>query len=84
MSATPNNQHGSLETAVAGQYDFTIGEVLSEAWARIDGYKLPYAIITSVYFLVYFIAFFNILYCIILNIGSIKCQTIFVVKVVML
>ena len=56
MGVELNNEHGSLETAVAGQYDFTIGEVLSEAWARIDGYKLPYAIITSVYFLVYFIA----------------------------
>lgn len=56
MNSTPNNQHGSLETAVAGQYDFTIGEILSEAWARIYGYKLPYAIITSVYFLIYFVA----------------------------
>jgi len=52
----PSNEQGSLETAIAGQYDFTIGEVLSEAWARIDGYKWPYAIITSVYFLIYFVA----------------------------
>lgn len=56
MNAAPNNEQGSLETAMAGQYDFTIGEILSEAWARIDGYKMPYAIITSVYFLIYFLA----------------------------
>lgn len=50
------SQEGSLETAIAGEYDFTVGEILSEAWQRIDGYKMPYAIITSVYFLIYIAA----------------------------
>lgn len=55
MSAAPDsNKQGSLETAMAGQYDFTISEVLSEAWASIDGYKWPYAVIASVYMLIYF------------------------------
>ncbi len=54
MNTMPNNEQGSLETAIAGQYDFTIEEVLSEAWARIDGYKWRYAVVTSVYFSIYF------------------------------
>lgn len=54
MIIASQDKQGSLETAMAGQYDFTIGEILSEAWERIDGYKMPYAIITSVYFLIYF------------------------------
>ena len=31
---------GSLHKAVTGEYFFTIGEILSEAWARVDGAKL--------------------------------------------
>ncbi len=55
MNPSLNNDHGSLETAMAGQYDFTIGEILSEAWARIDGYKWPVAVITSVYMTIYLV-----------------------------
>ncbi|MEZ5540008.1 MAG: hypothetical protein R3E63_08725 [Pseudomonadales bacterium] len=56
MNPSLNNDHGSLETAITGQYDFTISEVLSEAWERIDGYKWQYAVIASVYFVIYFAA----------------------------
>lgn len=31
---------GSLHKAVKGEYFFTIGEILSEAWAKVDGAKL--------------------------------------------
>jgi hypothetical protein len=31
--------NGSLEDAVAGRYDFTIGEVMSEAWGLVKGFK---------------------------------------------
>lgn len=54
MDTASNLKQGSVETALAGQYDFTIGEVLSEAWASINGYKWPYAVITSIYMLIYF------------------------------
>ena len=30
---------GSLEDAVAGRYDFTIGEVMEEAWGLVHGFK---------------------------------------------
>lgn len=43
---------GSIEDAINGRYDFAIGEVLGEAWERIDGYKLPIAIISTVYFVI--------------------------------
>jgi len=31
---------GSLESARVGEYDFKIGDILSEAWERTSGYKL--------------------------------------------
>ena len=34
------NDQGSLEKAVAGEYQFGIGEVLSEAWEKVAGSKL--------------------------------------------
>ncbi len=33
---------GSVEGAVAGNYDFTIGAVIQEAWARTNGLKGPF------------------------------------------
>ncbi len=44
---------GSVEDAIAGNYDFSIGEILSEAWQCIDGYKMPFAIVSTVYMLIY-------------------------------
>jgi hypothetical protein len=35
----PIGAAGSLEDAVAGRYDFTIGEVMSEAWGLVKGFK---------------------------------------------
>jgi hypothetical protein len=35
----PVGAAGSLEDAVAGRYDFTIGEVMSEAWGLVKGFK---------------------------------------------
>jgi hypothetical protein len=35
----PIGAAGSLENAVAGRYDFTIGEVMSEAWGLVKGFK---------------------------------------------
>ena len=34
------NDQGSLEKAVAGKYEFRVGEVLSEAWSKVPGSKL--------------------------------------------
>jgi len=33
---------GSVEDALAGRYDFTMGEVFSDAWRLTNGYKLTY------------------------------------------
>jgi len=34
------DDHGSLEKAVTGAYDFSVSEVLSEAWDKVSGAKL--------------------------------------------
>ena len=33
---------GSLESAVAGRYDFSVGEVMSEAWGLVKGFKASF------------------------------------------
>jgi uncharacterized membrane protein len=33
---------GSLEDGVAGRYDFTVGEVMSEAWGLVKGFKASF------------------------------------------
>jgi len=40
--ALPVGTAGSLEDAVAGRYDFTIGEVMSEAWGLVKGFKASF------------------------------------------
>ncbi len=35
-----SEDQGSLERAVAGDYEFTVGEVLNEAWEKVSGSKL--------------------------------------------
>jgi uncharacterized membrane protein len=37
--AVPAGDSGSLEDALAGRYDFAIGDVLREAWAKTSGMK---------------------------------------------
>jgi hypothetical protein len=44
---------GSIETALAGQYDFDIGDMLTEAWEKTDGVKLDFNIALSIYGVVY-------------------------------
>lgn len=39
---TPRGPDGDLDRAVAGQYDFTIGEVMSEAWQLTRGFKATF------------------------------------------
>lgn len=51
-----NQEQGSVETAIAGQYDFDIAEVISEAWQRTDGVKMPFNIALSIYSVVYILA----------------------------
>jgi hypothetical protein len=40
--AAPGAVAGSLEDAVAGRYDFTVGEVMSEAWGLVKGFKASF------------------------------------------
>lgn len=40
----PPTAGGNLADAVAGRYDFEIGEVLSEAWTKIEGTKLIFGL----------------------------------------
>ena len=37
--ARPIGPSGSFEDAIAGRYDFTIGEVMREAWGLVSGFK---------------------------------------------
>ena len=48
-----DEDQGSIESALAGDYDFEITDILEEAWQSIDGYKLPFAIVSSIYFAIY-------------------------------
>jgi len=36
---TSTGQYGSLEKGIAGNYEFSIGQVVSEAWRRTSGRK---------------------------------------------
>lgn len=38
-AAAPWGAAGSIENAVAGRYDFAIGDVMSEAWGLVKGFK---------------------------------------------
>lgn len=37
-----HNDQGSIDSAITGKYDFTIGGVLDEAWERVHGAKLTF------------------------------------------
>lgn len=51
----PNRGEGSLEKGIAGDYQFAVGEALSEAWALTDGAKWTFNIASSIYFVVYLV-----------------------------
>lgn len=53
---------GSVERALAGDYDFDIMEMIQTAWEGIDGYKMPAAIIGSVYFVIYLLVLLPIFF----------------------
>ena len=61
MSINDNNvqsddsQQGSIEAALAGDYDFDIGNLLAEAWEKTDGTKLDFNIALSVYGVAYLV-----------------------------
>jgi hypothetical protein len=42
VNETATGDQSSLENAVAGRYDFSIEEVLREAWRLVDGFKLTF------------------------------------------
>lgn len=48
-----NEQQGSVESALAGDYDFDIAAMLAEAWEKTDGVKMPFNIALSIYGVVY-------------------------------
>lgn len=41
--------YGSVEKALAGEYDFSIGAVLSEAWAKTNGSKWTFQVAFAIY-----------------------------------
>lgn len=49
---TEVGEYGSVEQAVLGNYEFDIGEVLSEAWGKVSGTKLNFFLCSLVYFVV--------------------------------
>lgn len=61
--ATPIASAGSLEKAINGEYDFEIGDVMSEAWSLTNGFKgtfwggafVAYFLMLAVFFTVAFV-----------------------------
>lgn len=49
----PDQQQGSVESALAGDYDFDIAAIITEAWEKTDGVKWPFQIALSIYGAVY-------------------------------
>ena len=48
--------HGSLEKGVAGEYEFSIGEAISEAWEKTRGVKWTFHLAMLIFFIVVVIA----------------------------
>lgn len=48
--AGKDDQYGSLERGMAGDYQFTIGDTLSEAWQKVSGNKMPAFMAFLIYF----------------------------------
>lgn len=55
QSSTPNNQYGSVEQALAGDYSIAVGDVMSEAWNLSNGAKLNIHLSLLVYFVAYIV-----------------------------
>lgn len=55
-SANAVAQQGSIESALAGNYSINLGELLSEAWQKTDGAKLPINVGFCIYFVAYLVA----------------------------
>ncbi|MFP6639473.1 MAG: hypothetical protein VCC04_04450, partial [Myxococcota bacterium] len=49
------NDYGSVERGLAGDYEFKIGEVLGEAWAKTNGSKATFVVATLIYLAVLFV-----------------------------
>ncbi len=47
-----SGDYGSLEKGIAGDYEFSIGDTLSEAWEKTNGAKLTFNLAFFLYFLV--------------------------------
>jgi uncharacterized membrane protein len=41
--------YGSVEKALAGEYDFSVGNILSEAWAKTNGSKWTFQVAFAIY-----------------------------------
>ena len=50
---TENNQYGSIEKAIAGDYELSIGAVISEAWTLTKGAKWTIHLALSLYMVVF-------------------------------
>ncbi len=51
--AIGSSEYGSIEKGINGDYPFSIGDVLNEAWARTNGAKFKLNWACGLYFLVY-------------------------------
>jgi hypothetical protein len=56
--AAPMSAGGSIENAVAGRYDFEIGEVMSEAWGLVKGFKGTYWAAAILLYIMMMVCFF--------------------------
>jgi hypothetical protein len=52
-TVTEGAEYGSLERGIAGNYQFSVGETLSEAWAKTNGAKWKVHLALGLYLLVY-------------------------------
>ena len=48
-----DENYGSIDKALSGDYEFSIGSTISEAWAKTKGAKWPINIALSLYFLAF-------------------------------
>ncbi|MEX1032413.1 MAG: hypothetical protein WDZ30_03560 [Cellvibrionaceae bacterium] len=51
LTQSAATDYGSLERGIAGDYEFTIGDTLSEAWSKVSGKKLTVFLAALLYFI---------------------------------
>ena len=56
VQASGDNNYGSIEKALAGDYTLDIGAILSEAWAKTNGCKWTFQIALSIYLVIVLLA----------------------------